>query len=372
MKINRKKVILVVVILVLVSLVIGGYFTFRSPWKFRESGPIKIVWIDSYHEDYFWSMNQIEGFRNFLDDSGMDYEIEIFHMNSKVNSSGKEKREAGKRAAEFIEEQEPDLIYLTDDNAQIYVGMNYVNSKIPIVFSGINGEPELYNYDKANNVAGVLERTPLMYIIALFRNFYPMAERGVVIGDDSETGIALRDELKNASKNIDEFDFIGFENPRFFSEYKSRIEYYQGKSDVIILTALHTIKRDTGEIIPLSEIIEWTVKNSEVPEIYIIEEGIQAGAFLTISVSPYEHGRVAAELVYNILIFGENPSSFDFIISKNVNRFLNLARAEDLGLGDKEKIVEKIFNFEGVGQEDFSLVFEPYKFIEEYPWEELE
>lgn len=46
---------------------------------------------------------------------------------------------------------------LFDDNACELVGKKYINKTLPLVFCGMNGEPENYGFP-AENITGVVER----------------------------------------------------------------------------------------------------------------------------------------------------------------------------------------------------------------------
>ena len=74
---NKKILIVSVVLLVIVGLVAGGYFTLRSPWKYRGDEAIKVLWVNSYNIER--SGARLDGFLDALGDDSK-VETKVFEM----------------------------------------------------------------------------------------------------------------------------------------------------------------------------------------------------------------------------------------------------------------------------------------------------
>ncbi|MCK4650005.1 hypothetical protein KAT36_02125 [Candidatus Pacearchaeota archaeon] len=347
---NRKLLVYVGIGLLIVGLLIGSYFAFRSPWKFREDRPIRILWLNSYHEDMEGVIGQIQGFKASLEDNSISYEIKAVHMDTKQEMSEEERQEVARESIKIIEKWKPDIIYASDDNAQKYVGVHYLNNKIPWVFSGMNGNPEDYGYSNSINMAGVLERELVNKTFELLQNVYLVKKIGI-IGDDSFSVSLARERVRPDIENIENIEIIGWYFPSFFEDYKEKIKEYNEKAEAILIFATHTIKYENREIVPVREVMKWTVQNSQIPEFSFWDFMADNGVLFSVQVSFYNQGYRAGELAKKILIDGERPIDLSIVSSTKEDVIVNLARANMLGLKIKSSIL--------VNSE----------VIEEFPWD---
>lgn len=353
---KKKKEFLIrgIIGLVIISILIGSYFMFfYSPYKFTEDRPIKILWINSYH-DYPWTDGQIKAFEEVFEKENIEIEVKQFNMDTKNKDSEDEKLYAGSKAKELINSWKPDLIYATDDNAQMYVVADYIDSDIPIVFSGVNREPEFYGFEKSKNVAGVLERYPFSQAIDFMKQLYPHAKKIAVISDAGTSGIGGMDYMKKESLKIDFIDFVAFDLVDTFDEFKIKIEEYQNEADIIIFRGLDTFEKENSGSYSQEITTRWMVENSNIPEISFWDYFVDYGALASITVSSYEQGKAAGEMAKEILIEGKQPSNFDFSSTKKGNQFINIARAKQLNL------------------EIPSTILINSKVVEKFPWEKEE
>lgn len=333
---NKKNVaVLGIVGILLIGILMGIYFMFfYNPWKFKENRPIKILWLNSYSSELEWSHEQYQGFKDFLDLNDINYELGTFHMDTKNKNSEEEKRAVGEEAIKFIEEFKPDLIYATDDNAQKYVGIHYINSDMPWVFSGVNAEAEAYNYDNAENIAGLLERELFIGGIEFLKTIDPSMSKIGVISDSSDTATLVTNYLNSSINNCCKFktEVIGWHTSNNFDDYKSKVLEYNKEADVLMLLSINTIKDKEGKIVPEEDIIKWTVENSNIPEISSLHIDVEHGALLAIETTGYDTGYEAGKIATQILVEGVPPQDIGLHAPRKGERFVNYARAQDLGL----------------------------------------
>src|SRR3990172_1215127 len=105
---------------------------------------LRILHVMSYHSPWRWTDGQFDGFKEAL--TGLDVEYKVFQMDTKRNSSEEAKNKAGAAARALVESWKPDLVYTSDDDAQIYFARHYVGSRILFVFSGVNEDPAKYGF----------------------------------------------------------------------------------------------------------------------------------------------------------------------------------------------------------------------------------
>jgi hypothetical protein len=158
------------------------------------SRPFRILHVMSYHSGWEWNDNQLRGFEDAL--SGLDYELEVFEMDTKRNSSEDWKLERATQAQALIDVWAPDLVYANDDNAQFHVVRPFVGGEIPFVFSGVNADPSDYGFTGSSNVTGVLEREHSLQTVALLRQLVPGVKRIAVVVDEGPTWPGVIREMR--------------------------------------------------------------------------------------------------------------------------------------------------------------------------------
>jgi ABC-type uncharacterized transport system substrate-binding protein len=330
LKCKKNRLLCIASIILLVLILTGSYSFLRNPYKFRGDGPIKILWVDSYHPEMEWASEQIKGFKALLDFENVDYELKVFHMDTKRKPK-EEFDEIGMQVASLIDEWDPDLVYATDDNAQKYVGMKYVDSDLPWVFSGVNAEPEDYDYDAAKNIAGVLERELFVDGIELLQTINPSLNNLGVIVDDSETGALIMENFKS-SLNIAGTEVVEWSVVNDFDNYKKKIFEYNEKADALVLLPIYTAKDKNGEVVAMEDVVEWTVKNSNIPEISSSTIHVKYGALLAVEATGYKTGYEAGQIALQILLEGIKPFKIGSYVVKGDETQINYARAKQLGL----------------------------------------
>ncbi|GAB6034831.1 hypothetical protein JCM17795_10330 [Galenea microaerophila] len=112
-------------------------------------------YIASYSPSYFWQAEETAAIQKTLRDV---CQLNIFYMNSKAIHDPKHLQQIGQQARDFIEQNPPDIIISSDDNAMKYVIQPYFkNSAIPVVFCGINNSGKPYGLPY-HNTTGMIEK----------------------------------------------------------------------------------------------------------------------------------------------------------------------------------------------------------------------
>ncbi len=339
-KIKNKNYLLIygTAIILVVGILIGSFFLFSyNPYKFRGNGPVKIFYLNSFHSEGFpLAQENIKAFKQFFKDEGISIEVKQFDIDVIRKPSEEDKENAAKNAEKIIDEYKPDLIYATDDAAQELVAVDYINTKTPIVFSGVNEDPEKYGYDKAKNVTGVLERVHFKDTVNFLKEIHPGVRRIGVVGSDYYLWNIVIERLKKAASEFPDINFVGWDLFHNYTDYQNKILNYQNKADALIILGLAGMKDKEGNDIPDSVFQKWTVENNSVPDITFWNFNVAGGNLLSVDVSPEEQGKAAANLAKKILIDGEKPSSFKFKATSDGVKNINLKRAKQLGINQED------------------------------------
>ncbi|MBF0357233.1 MAG: hypothetical protein HQL70_01425 [Magnetococcales bacterium] len=142
------------------------------------------LWVSSYHQGYEWN----DGIGRGLDATlASRCKIEKFYMDTKRNTSQDFGRKMGAEAFALVQRNKPDLIIASDDNASRYFVKPYLkNSKIPVVFCGINWGIEEYGYPY-DNATGMVEIAPVTAILEEIKRTINSPSRGLYLSVDVPT-----------------------------------------------------------------------------------------------------------------------------------------------------------------------------------------
>ncbi len=294
----------------LISIFIAGLIIFLISINLGKS---RILVLHSYYTDYSWVTDINKGILRIL--GGKPYSIRYFYMDTKRKPAHDYKIKIGQSARRMIDAWKPDIILAVDDDAQKHVAMYYNNNpSINIIFTGMNATLKEYDYDKAKNVTGILERIPFQEFREVFSSILPQDKNRIVhISDASTTSKFIHDELELV--NWGRLKLIKSIQCETFDEWKNAVETANKIGDIILITHYHTIKDKDGSVIAPKKIIEWTEPRLKIPDIGCWGFFVEDGGMMAVAVSPFEQGELAAKMAVKILDGGAAPSSIPVLIS---------------------------------------------------------
>lgn len=305
----------------------------------------KILHIMSYHSPWEWTDTQLEGFKESLRDLAVEYKV--FQMDAKNKSSQEWLEKSGREALTLIDAWQPDLVYISDDEALQYVAAQYHKSRLPFVFSGVNKAPEDYGIIRNQNITGVLEIEHFVESARLFKRIVPGAKKIAVVFDDAPLWQQVEHRMKAKQGDIPELEFVVWDTIRTFAEYKQKMREYQTMVDGVCLVGIFSFKNANGENVHYREVQKWTAENSRLPDFSFWIDRVNYGTLCAVSVSGYEQGMAAGAIAREILADGRNPAGFSLRATTKGQAGISLARAKALGLKIdsktllSSKIVEK-------------------------------
>lgn len=282
----------------------------------------RILILQSYNSDYSWTKDVDIGIKRVFGDD-MSNSYRWHYMDTKNHPDPKSLEKAGIIARSVIDSVKPDVIIAVDDDAQEYVTKYYVNNpSLKIVFSGVNASIEKYNFDKANNVTGILERIPLSGLREMLQSIsknFDKAIRVVHISDNSKT-VQLDDAFMKSYKNWHNLELLPSKLVSTFEEWKKAVIESQEQADYILVSNCRKIYCDEKKqkLASPKEVIKWTIDNSKTPVIAMNAFVVEDGALIAIAASPYEQGEEAARMALKIVnenILEPIKSTSQFVIA---------------------------------------------------------
>lgn len=294
------------------------------------SQAVKILHVMSYRADWQWNKDQLRGFTDGL---GMpDAVIKVVELDAKHSDPARMKA-AARQAAELMDSWKPDLVYTNDDIAQSEFTVKYLNTKTPIVYSGVNKEPQAYGFDKASNVTGVLEREHFLGSLNLLREIRPREKlRIALVIDDDPTWVGVSARIRDDLLKRPDITVVEWIQPKTLDEYKARILALQDKVDAIGLLGIFRFTKADGKFADYEEVQRWNVENSRVPDFSFWDTRVERGTLCAMTVDGVEQGRLAGRMARRILVDKVAPSVIAPQPTAKGRPMISLARARQLGL----------------------------------------
>lgn len=317
----------------------------------------KILVVSSYHREYSWSRETNEGLCaamlkfGYFDnkDQAAEYTKNDYVETSKIilkklwmdakRKSSKEEMakstlEITKNAGDF----KPDLIFLGDDDAAQYIGNQFLDTKIPIVFWGVNNTPVKYGLvDSAerpgHNVTGLSQPGYKVESLELLKTIMPGVKTFAVLCDATSAG-------RNHVKMIEYLDrqkklpltLVETVSTDDYEEWKKKALELQKKVDAFFVAQYSGLKDGKGNYVPAEKAAEWYVTHITIPETADQGQFVKQGMLCGVNDWGYNSGFEAVVIARDILNNGANPATYPPRVPKRGAFMANRQRAKILGI----------------------------------------
>jgi putative tryptophan/tyrosine transport system substrate-binding protein len=307
--------------------------------------PKKILIVSSYEPDQVTGKPQLDGIIHALDKEGFqdsrNLQVQHFFMDTLRTYTDREQiEERGRLALEKIQEFVPDLVITIDDNAARTVMLPLAGSAIPVVFTGMNQQPEYYNQTKkfmatreepGGNVTGVYEKLHIAKALEVMHSIIGL-HKVVFIYDSSPTGNAFRTQIDKEIAGISSTMSTEHCQVKTFEELKEKIKAINLDPDVgAIYPLLTTLKTANNTNVATREILTWVFANSTKPEMagnnFYSQLGMFGGAVVNFDAMGKQAGRQAAAILK-----GKPAGSIPIADAGEQSIVFNLERARQLGI----------------------------------------
>ena len=286
----------------------------------------RVLVVFSYEADYLWDVEIREGLEKVLNPSA---DLTFFYMNTKVAlNRGAEK---AAEAYALYQRLQPDGVIAVDDNAQTLFVVPYLRNKTktPVVFCGVNADPETYGYP-AENVTGILERYHFEETLSLNRQLAGKTETFAVMVNKSPLAKLIVSRL-GKEKDKMSAKLVAVLQPETLAEALAMAKEYRERVDLLVLLTLKGVVDDRGEPVSdkkaISSVIEAFNKPTAATASFVVKNGALSGVLA----SGQEQGLQAGLFLSKLL---NGVSIADLPVTRNYRgkRMINVTTMKKLGI----------------------------------------
>jgi len=301
-------------------------FVLKGVKLIRTTPKFKVLVVMSYEEDFPWDVEVKEGIEAGL---GGSSDILYFYMNTKTDLAGGPDR--AREAYQLYQHYKPDGVIASDDNAQSMFVVPYLKDKVntPVMFCGVNAEPEKYGYP-ARNVSGILERGHIKESIALVQDLLPTVSTIGFMAKESPTGRAVLEQAQKEAESYSAYP-VAYLYPKTMQEAEDMAADLRDKADVLFVATMEGLKGADGSPHPEKEIIPLVAKTFGKPLISDNIYDMKYGMFCAIAVSGQEQGMKAAKYLKKAMQ-GTPVEALPITRNEQGHRMLNVSVMKELGI----------------------------------------
>jgi putative ABC transport system substrate-binding protein len=314
---------------------------------YSENPPKRVYIVQSYEVGHVCGEPQAEGELQSLAAGGWtvgrNLEVKTYYMDTyKVNTTPEAMHTQGQNALREISEFKPDLVFVNDDAAVAEVMMPLIGGDIPVVFSGMNGQPEMYNERKhymeswahpGGNVTGVYEKLYAAQAVKVMERAVPglRDKKVVMITDHTPTGNGLTTQFELELKDVTDVHWE-VQRVQNWSEYTALIQRLNDDPDVkAIYPVALSLPADDGKRYAAAQIYDWTLTHSRKPEMAINYFFARMGLFGGAVENFGAMGRLAGQKAVKIFT-GTKAGDLPIEDGPESAIVFNVKRARDLGI----------------------------------------
>ncbi len=330
----------------------------------RADNPKKLFIIHSYEDGHICGQPQHDGAIDAIEEAGFtlgnDLIIDTYFMDTKrKNNTPALIAEQAANAREKLNQFDPDVVLTLDDNAFKTVALEAAGNTTAYVFSGLNGQPEMYNNIKpfmtsrknpAGNITGVYEKLYVREAIQVLSTMHRL-DKVLILDDKSPTGKAIAKQVDlelshgpNSRPLPSTFEQRTIDSWEEFTKVINEINNDPQIGAFYLGTLL--LHDANGTVYTASEIIEYTLTHSRKPAIGLNYAFIKLGLYGGATVDFYSMGHLAGQKIAQILN-GETPGEIPIEDAPKVALVFNLKRADALGMTIPDDILmaaDEVFN----------------------------
>ena len=317
---------------------------------FDRESQVRVYMIHSYENDHVCGVPQGEGIEKILKETfGKRVFIKEHFMNTKtVNGTPEKMRRDALRVLQDIDRFDPNIVFTIDDNAFREVGLKLVAREYPVIFSGLNGQPETYNQkvqflnDEGvpnKNITGVYEHLHFETAVNAMKGVNPSLSKVVALLDESPTGRAIRVQIE---KELDDGRIepqVVFRHVGTMSAYRKAIAEINADDSIqAVYPVVLSVEGDANTRVGFKTTLKVFLENSKKPGMALNFAFARLGLFGGASVDFGSMGRQAGHMGIQMLN-GKPSAGLPIQSAQEYLITFNISRAKMLGIRIPDELI---------------------------------
>ncbi|MGC1454563.1 MAG: ABC transporter substrate binding protein, partial [Nitrospirota bacterium] len=316
------------------ALTIALVLSFSAPGNGYAQMPQKkhVLVLNSYHKGLSWTDSIVSGIESVLksETEGKGIELYYEYMDTKRYYDDRYFQKMYETFTEKYRTEHFDVVIVTDNDAFDFVRKHYSQKlfrSLPVVFCGIN------NYKNSMlagfvRFTGVVEDTDVKSTIEIALKLHPKTSQIVVVGDQTTTGIAMKQEVLDVMPYFtDQVKFVFIEDLDI-KELQKKVEVLPSDS-IVLLTVVNRDK--TGNFFAYEESLGLIRQASKVPIYSFWDFYLGGGIVGGMLTSGFQQGKSAAGMALRILR-GEDVSAIPVIMKSPNQSMFDYRELERFGI----------------------------------------
>lgn len=309
--------------------------------------PKRVLIVHSYEKGQVCGQPQHDGLVKGLKEAGWkngkNLKLFTFYMDTKKTYiTPKQIAARGLLALQQVKTVKPDVVVTLDDNAARMVMLPLVGTDIPVVFSGMNGQPETYNATKhfmdsrkrpGGNVTGIYEKLHVVTSIKVVKGVLPDLKKVLAIIDRSPTGNAVAIQFEKELREDPPPVPCEIVRIKDFAEYQDLILNRVNTDPEIgaVYFVVLLVKDSNGKIYNVPKVLRWQITHCKKPSMaagYLFSKmGLFGGAAV-------DYEGMGSQLTAKVvkILEGAKPGDLPIEDSRKYAIVFNTARAQELGI----------------------------------------
>ncbi len=286
----------------------------------------RVLVVMSYHETQPLEAEIRKGIESVLQDKA---EFFYAYLDTKYNPHRGGEKAA--RAYALYRELRPDGVIAADDDAQALFVVPYLRNRVttPVMFCGVNAEPERYGYP-ARNVSGILERSHISESIAFLQQLVPSVKRIAFMAPDDTMGRIYKRQVEKEARSYSATS-LPVRLVKTLDEATSTTQELRQQSDALLLLSMASI-RDAAHNHPDDRQIFSTLSRQYgKPVIGTTDYTIRHGLLCAVVNSGREQGATAARMLLRAM-GGTSVSRIPLTSNYEGKRMINVTVMKSLGI----------------------------------------
>ncbi len=259
--------------------------------------PTPVFVLHAYSQEYPWTRGQHEGFVAALNaDTARAYDLSVEYLDTKrVGYSAAHADLIGDHLRQKYRGYRPAAIYVTDDNSLSFARSHLaaVFPGVPVFFSGVNNIDVRTQIDPAR-ITGVFEKKEIIPNLDLMRQFDPDIREILIVGDASETFLAIESEITQALRQHPDIQAT-FISARSIDDLIERLRARNER--FVFLTTLGTMADRDGRTLTLPETVKAIVGSGRFVVFSMEDAYLYPGVLGGYVTSGPRQGQAAAQLL---------------------------------------------------------------------------